>query len=1030
MQYQKYDPSVIEPAILDFWEKNGIYHKIKQRNEDGKSFYFLDGPPYTSGKVHIGTAWNKSMKDLILRYKRMQGFNVWDRAGYDMHGLPVEHATEKKLGIKGNQAIVEFGVDKFVEACKKLSTENLTKMNEEFIRLGVWMDFENAYQSITNDFIDGEWWLIKQAHEKGRLYEGLRTMHWDTASSTGVAKHELEYKSVTDDSVYVKFALKDEPNMYLIVWTTTPWTLPFNLAVMVNPSLTYVKADVGGETWIVAKALAGNVIKEVAEKEYSVKEEVLGEKLEGLEYVHPFHGEIPFDGAEKMHTVVLSTEYVDDSSGTGLVHTAPGCGPEDYEVGHRNGLKPFNSVDENGVVQDCGPFTGLRARKDDVIFREKFEEKGVLVATKKYTHDYPHDWRSHEPVIFRTTKQWFFKVEDLKEKMIEANNSVKWVPEAGYNAFNSWLENLRDNSISKQRFWGTPLPIWRNVENEEDYIVVGSLGELKELSGVNVDEPHKPWIDTIEIVKNGKTYRRVPDVLDVWVDAGTVSWNCLDYPKDEEHFGLFPADFILEGKDQIRGWFNLLMVASFLALDKPSFKAVYMHGFVTDVSGVKMSKSLGNIISPDQVVDKYGADVLRYYMAGTSAGEDNNFSWEEIGLKHRNLNVLWNVHKLLLNLAKENSVNPYQLDAGRFDVPEKYIFSKLYQTINAVTDFFDQYRLDEVIKPVEDLFLGLSRTYIQLIREKSSVGSVEEKNTVLFTLGNVLLETLKLFAPIAPFVTEAMYQNLREAFDLEEESVHLFAWPESDDSLVDQKLEKNMGDVDVVMQAISHGRELVKMNVRWPLKEVVVVGENVKTAVEELKDIIMTQVNIKSITVVPKFGKEVVKINFSKIKPRYGDLTPQVIAHFATKSKESILEAVRKEGAYRVVIEGVSVEIGREDLIVTYEGEESYHAVEFKGGVVFVNTERSKELDAEGYSREIMRRVQSLRKKAGLEKVDKIVLYLKTSDDLKAMLDEHVDAIARKVGASKIKIDLVNPVTKHEHVSEEKVKDEDFVVYF
>ena len=1043
MKYTKYDHAEIEPAILNFWKYNGILEKIRKRNSKNEKYYFLQGPPYTSGRIHLGHAWNMSLKDMLLRYKRMRGLHVWDRAGYDMHGLPTEHATEKKLGIKGKEQIETFGVDKFVRECEVLCKQNLQLMNRDFIRLGATLDFENAYQSVTDDFIDGEWWLIKRAHEQGRLYEGLRTMHWDTASSTGVAKHELEYKSVTDKSVYLKLQLKENKKTFLVVWTTTPWTLPFNLAAMVHPGLTYVKCSVGDEVLILARSRAEYVIKKMLGRDYKVIQELKGKQLEGLKYIHPFEKEIPFfteiKTNKKLHTILISEEYVDDVSGTGIVHTAPGCGPEDYEVGHKNHLPPFNTVDEKGIAHNLGPFTGLKARTEDAQFTALFEEKGVVVAKESYTHDYPHDWRSHEPVIFRATKQWFFKVEDMKEHLIAANNKVKWHPEAGYNAFNSWLENLRDNSITKQRYWGTPLPIWRNVDKENDYIVVGSIKELEKLSGKKVKSPHKPWIDELVIKKDGKLYKRVPDVIDVWVDAGTTSWNCLYYPSKKQAFDeFFPADFILEGKDQIRGWFNLLMVASFLALNKPSFKAVYMHGFVTDVEGVKMSKSLGNVISPDEVVNRYGADVLRYYSIQTRAGEDMNFSWESLELKHRQLNVLWNIQNFLMSLTREIKTNPFELDSqlmpNLFDMPEKVIFSRLHRTIRDVTFAIENYHLDEAVEPLETMFLELSRTYIQLVREKSSIGSKEEKELVVYATAHVLLGILKIFAPVVPFITEAIFQNLREEYKLKQESIHEFDWPSYDENRIDVALEEEMSIAQDIVSASLRVREQIKLSARWPLKELVIVSSDQKviSAVERLRELIENQVNVKELVLAPQLAavKEMVKVNYEKISPRYKALTPKIIAKLAIDSKETLLSHIEREGAYAFTIDGTEVRIVKEDLLMEREVPWPYKAAEFSKGVIYVNQQRTEKLEAEGYSREIMRRVQSLRKTAGLEKPDRISLYLKTSQELKSMLGPFSEDIKNKVGAKKIVVDILDPVKKHQVVSEEKIKGEEFLIYF
>ena len=952
-----YDFKKIEENVLDFWRKNRIYEKVKKKNNKGKKFYFLDGPPYTSGKVHIGTAWNKSLKDSVLRYKRAKGFDVWDRAGYDMHGLPTENATLKKLGLKNNDDVVSFGISRFIEECKKLCLENMNSMNGDFKRLGVWMDFDNAYQSITKEFIEGEWWLIKKAHEKGRLYEGLRTMTWCPITESALAKHELEYKNITDNSIYVKLKLEDKNDHYLIIWTTTPWTLAFNLAVMVNPDITYVKAKVDNEFWYVAADLTQPFIKGIANKEFKIIEKIKGKSLEGFGYIPPFYNELKkfYDeiksNSQKTHTVILSKDYVDTSAGTGLVHCAPGCGPEDYEVGYKNNIPPFNNIDTKGMFpKGMGKFSGLFARKDDDKFIDELKNLGVLIEVVKYQHDYPHDWRHNQPVIFRTTKQWFFKIEDLKDSMIKANQKIKWTPNAAFNAFDSWLKNLRDNSISKQRYWGTPIPIWKNVEDESDYFLISSANELENLSKTKINDLHISSIDKIEIKKDGKIYRRIPDILDVWVDAGTVSWNCLDYPSNEKNFKeLFPADFILEGKDQIRGWFNLLMVASMIAFDKPSFKNVYMHGFVNDSLGRKMSKSLGNYILPQEVVDKYGADSFRYYcIGGTSPGLDLNYNFEDMKLKNKNLTVLWNVNNYLIDLIKSLDINPKNLKIKSIDlsIEERYILSKLNSTIKRATELFEEYKINEVPGVIEELYLELSRTYIQLIRDKSSIGTEREKKLVVYTIYKVLIESLKLLAPITPFITEEIYQNLKRELKLKEESIHLFDWPKEDKKMINKKLEENIQiSKEIISEALAH-RERIGYGVRWPLNvmEIYTSDESVIKSIKQIEPLIIRQINIKKIKLM-------------------------------------------KENA------GTKFKIILDDKITP-------------------------ELEQEGFARELTRRIQNLRKKAGLKKQDKIKLNLVSDYDL----GEFIKEIKEKVGAKEI----TNKQTKE--ALKENIKGKEFLI--
>ncbi|MBW2984456.1 isoleucine--tRNA ligase, partial [Candidatus Woesearchaeota archaeon] len=1040
---KNYDPKTTEPEILKFWDSNKIYAKAKDKNKGKKQFYFLDGPPYTSGRIHLGQAWNKALKDCVLRYKRMKGLDVWDRAGYDMHGLPTAHKVEEKFKIKNKDEIPKFGVAKFVEECKKLSLGNLELMSKDFIRLGVWMDFEDPYKTIENSFMEGEWWLVKKAHENKRLYEGKKTMQWCAKCATALAKHELEYKNVKENSIFVKFKVKGTDNEYLVIWTTTPWTLAFNLAVMVNPGFDYVKAKVENEIWIVAKGLVGALISGVANKKFEIVSEFKGEGLKGLKYEHPWSDEIkPFAGikSEKLHTVVMSKEYVDLSSGSGLVHCAPGCGPEDYEVGHKEGLPPFNNIDESGVFPDnMGKFKGLVAKKDDKNFVDSLEEKGVLIAVTPVEHEYAHCWRCHKPVIFRTTKQWFFKVEDLKEKMRELNKEVFWQPDwAGNNWFDSWLDNLRDNGITRQRYWGTPLPIWK-CDKCGDYTVVGSIKELKELAGKVPDDLHRPYIDEITIkCKCGSEKKRIPDILDVWIDAGTTSWSCLDYPQKEELFKkLWPADFILEGKDQIRGWFNLLLVASMISMKKHSYKAVYMHGFVSDAQGRKMSKSLGNVISPYEVIDKHGADTLRYYMiGGANPGVDLNYNFEDVKIKSKNLRILWNLHKYSIDLTNNYGVNPTKLKLmdKKFSTEETYIISKLNSTIKKVTEAYGEYRVNEAPLMIEELFLELSRTYIQLTRDKLTSGNEEDKKVVAYSIYEVLLGVLKLFSTIAPFITEAIYQNLKETYGLKTESIHLYDWPSFDEAEVKPELERNMDIAQSIVQSVLSAREKISLGVRWPLKEIVIVtrDKGIIEAVEKLEDSIKTQSNVKEIRLQERLSGLKLKVtaDYSSLGPDFGDLSPKIIAKLSMDSPETIMDHVEKEGKYTFKVDSKEVNILKKHLKIQKAVPEPFEEAESRYCIVYLNKERNMDLDAEGYAREVMRRVQSSRKKAGLQKKDRITLFLKVSEDLKEMLSKWESQIKDKVGADKLKIDVSNPARKLANVSKEKVKGKEFEIHF
>jgi isoleucyl-tRNA synthetase len=871
-------------------------------------------------------------------------------------------------------------------------------------------------------------------------------MHWCSSCETSLAKHELEYENDKDTSIFLKFKVKNMPNEYLIIWTTTPWTIPFNLGVMVNPELEYLKVRVDGEIWYLSKALAGVFVQALLGKKFEILSEFKGDKLEGLEYIHPLHDELKeqYDKIKKQspkaHTVWLSEEYVDTSAGTGLVHSAPGCGPEDYEVGQKYKVGPFNELNEKGQFENMSSFDGWTAKKDDKKFIEYFKEKGFLIDTSDVEHEYAHCWRCHKPVVFRTTEQWFLKIEDLVEKMVKNNENVAWVPKFASKQFDAWVNALKDNSITRQRFWGAPAPIWE-CEKCKGIIVVDSREELKKLKAKKIpDDLHKPWIDEVTIpCKCGGAMKRVPDVIDVWIDSGTAAWNCLEYPSREDYFDkYFPADFILEATEQIRLWFSMLTICSTIAFGKNCYDNVFCHGMILDYQGMKMSKSLGNIISPYEVIDKYGADILRYYMCQTAAGENINFNWEDVKQKQRNLIVLWNVHKFLIDMSNENKINPsklkYQEIKTQFSTEEKYIFSKLNSTIKKVTDMLDSYKLDETISHIEELFLALSRTYMQMVRDKSSIGSKEDKEVVIYTIYSVLLGCLKMFSVIVPFTTEKIYQDLKEAFSLKEASVHNFEWPKSDEKSIDAQLEIDMEVFSDIVQSVSFAREKAQLGLRWPVKDIVVVtkDEKVVKSVKNIADLIKTQSNVKEIKIQDALAgiKETVKADFAKIKPDFGELTPKIIARFVTDSPQTILSHIQKEGSYKFNVDGKKVEILQKHILIERQVPVQFVEAAFKSGFVYLNKERNDELEAEGYSREIMRRIQVKRKEAGLQKSDRITLFVKVDDELKGMISKFESQIVEKVGADKIVISDLEPNRKHAFISEEKVKNKDFEIHF
>ena len=631
------------------------------------------------------------------------------------------------------------------------------------------------------------------------------------------------------------------------------------------------------------------------------------------------------------------------------------------------------------------------------------------------------------------------KVEDLRGKIIEENKNCLWVPKEIGKRYDNWIDNLKDNSITRQRFWGCPVPIWE-CEKCGNVTVIGSAKELEEKSVDNKvpEDLHRPWIDDIKIkCKCGEEVTRIPDVIDVWIDAGTASWNCLEYPANKEHFEKWwPADFILEATEQVRLWYSMLNICSEIAFGKKSYDAVYSHGMILDWHGTKMSKSLGNIVSPYEVIDKHSADVLRYYMNETTAGENINFNWEGVKIKHRNLTVLWNIHKLVINLAKELGVNPSILEPKEdlFGIEEKYMLSRLHSTIKEVTDLFEGYHIDKTITLIEKLFLDLSRIYIQLTRDKASIGTPEEKEVVLYTIYNVLFETIKMFNVIAPFINEKMYLHFKEAFDMPEESVNLLSWPEDEDEFVDEEIEKNMNSAFSVIQSVLYAREKAGLGVRWPIKavEVVTKDEGIKLAADTMDAIIMRQTNIKDINTHAEFPviKQTVKLNIATLGKSFGDVAPKIIAKFNTESSKKILDNLEKKGKVDITVEAQKITLLPEHVIIARDVPDNLIEVEVKGGFIYLDKTRTDELDAEGYSREAMRRIQSARKKAGLQKVDTISLCLKVDETLAKMLEPWSKQIKEKCGAVSIKITTEPPAKKTEFEAQDNIKGKTLEIFF
>jgi isoleucyl-tRNA synthetase len=817
----------------------------------------------------MGTALNKISKDIIMRVKRLQGFDVFDRAGYDTHGVPIEFQIEKEIGSKSRKDIEKYGVKKFIDRCKKFATRFIGVMNKEFENLGVWMDFENPYLTLKNEYIEAIWDTFKKADEKKLLYLGKYPVHVCPRCETAVAYNEIEYGIQEDTSIYVKFPLRKEKNKFLIIWTTTPWTLPGNTAVMVNPNVDYQEVELSsGEKWIIAKELVSKIMSEL-EGGYTIKDEFKGKKMEGWEYENPLSKNLKLK-TKNAYKVILSGRYVNTEEGTGLVHCAPGHGKEDYEVGREYKIDMPSPVEINGLMsEEAGKYSGKKARVVDEEIIEDLNREGFLVHKVKYSHDYPMCWRCKSPLLMISLPQWFFRIQNIQKKLLKSNSEVGWVPSYMELRMKAWLEGISDWPISRNRYWGTPLPIW-TCDKCENKIVIGSIKELEKMSGKKIKEVHKPEIDEVKWkCKCGGLMKRVPEVLDVWFDSGVSSWAALNYPQKENLFRKFwPADINIEGKDQVRGWWNSQIILSEIRFGKKPFKNISVHGMVLDLGKRKMSKSKGNIISPQNIIEKYGRDYLRYYFAKISKGEDFSFDEEEFREIQKVFTILLNVN---------NFIKQAEEGKQKIKIEDEWIISRLNSVIKEVTESYNEFKYYEGLQKLEKFLVDdLSRTYIKIIRDRTEeTKKITEK---------IFIDVLKLFSSLIPFVTEKIWQELEKNHTVSEQSIFLSSFPKSDAKKINKKLEEEFESVMKIIEAGLAERDKVKIGLKWPLAKAVI--QTNKQAGKNLIEIIERQLNVKKID-IKKGNKISVKFDTK--------MTPELEAEGYAREISRQVQAFRKK---------------------------------------------------------------------------------------------------------------------------------------
>ncbi len=845
----------LERRVEEYWKNNDEMAKTLWKTGERGKFYFLDGPPYATQRIHVGTAWNKVLKDAVLRYKRMTGYTVWARPGYDTHGLPIEVMVEQKLGTRGKRQIIEeVGLDNFNRECKRYAQKFIKVLTKQFSSLSVWMNWEDPYLTYTNDYISSVWWVIKEAHKKGLLEEDSKVFHWCPRCETVLSEHEVaqEYREVEDPSIYVELPLKGREKECLLIWTTTPWTLPSNVGVMVNPDLRYskIRLETGEILYIASKRL-----REAVKEDYEVLEEFNGDELEGMEYTAPLTELVPaLRDLVGGHRVVLSRKYVSEEEGTGFVHTAPEHGREDFEVAKEHGLPTIAIVNEEGrFTKEAGKYAEKRVFDANEEISSDLERLGFLYRSETVVHKYPHCWRCRTPLILKSTRQWVLRTSNLRDALAEENERIRWVPEwAGAQRFRDWVEKARDWVVSRQRFWGTPLPIWicdkcRSVE------VLGSSEELVEKTGKDIGDLHRPYIDwtTWSCICSG-TMKRIPDVIDVWLDAGSASWANLGYPSDEKRFEeLWPVDFITEGHDQTRGWFYSLLALGLIAFGYSPFETVLMHGFALDSQGKGMHKSLGNVLYPEELAQEYGVDPLRVFLTKNTTWMDAAISTREIEETIRILNILTNIYEFYLTYAELDGYDANDQDIeDAFDglmEEDKWILSRFEDVLNKAMKDMERYYTYRAIREILHFAVeDLSRRYLKTIRRRVWIEEEAwEKTSVYLTLHHILKKLSLVLAPFAPHFAEHFYRNYIGRFEkIDPESVHLASWPKVEKEWIDEELEERYDSLWKIVAATYSMRQKRGIKIRQPMKEVLLTSRVASNLSDRMLSLLRDQANV------------------------------------------------------------------------------------------------------------------------------------------------------------------------------------------
>ena len=1030
-----------EKAVLDFWKENHIFEKSIEERKGCPTYTFYDGPPTANGKPHIGHVLTRVIKDMIPRYRTMKGYMVPRKAGWDTHGLPVELEVEKMLGINGKEQIEKYGLEPFIKLCKE-SVWKYKGMWEDFSgTVGFWADMDNPYVTYHNDYIESVWWSLKEIWNKGLLYKGFKIVPYCPRCGTPLSSHEVAqgYKAVKERSAVVRFKVKGE-DAYFLAWTTTPWTLPSNCALCVNPDETYCKVKAAdGYTYYMAKALLDTVLGSLGDKEngvepYEIIESYVGKELEGKEYEPLF--KCAGDAAEKQNKkahFVTADSYVTMSDGTGIVHIAPAFGEDDARIGRTYDLPFIQFVDGKGNMTEETPYAGKFVKDADPLVLTDLDKEGKLFSAPKFEHDYPFCWRCDTPLIYYARESWFIKMTAVKDNLVKNNNTVNWIPESiGKGRFGDWLENIQDWGISRNRYWGTPLNIWECSCGHRHSI--GSIAELKELSDNCPDdiELHRPFIDevTIKCEKCGGEMKRVPEVIDCWYDSGAMPFAQHHYPfENKEVFEQqFPAEFISEAVDQTRGWFYSLLAISTLLFDKSPYKNVIVLGLVQDENGQKMSKSKGNAVDPFDALSTYGADAIRWYFYTNSAPWlPNRFHGKAVVEGQRKfMGTLWNTYAFYILYANIDEFNPteHTLDYSKLSIMDKWLLSRLNTLIDTVDGYLGDYAIPEAARALQSFVDDMSNWYVRRGRERFwAQGLEQDKINAYMTLYTALETVIKLAAPMIPFMAEDIYRNLVCSVNPSApESVHLCDYPVSNPAFVDKELEASMDEVLNIVVLGRAARNSANIKNRQPLGKIFVTAP--KALADEYREIIEDELNVKELEFVTDSSSYVsysFKPQLKTLGPKYGKLLGAIREYLTSLDGSAAKQELDEKGTLTFTAGGTEISLAPEDLLIETVQREGFQAESGGGVTVVLDTNLTPELIEEGFVRELISKIQTMRKDAGFEVMDTIKIYVSGNDKIAAIFEANKASIAHDVLATAITAAQGGSYTKDWDINGEKV---------